>query len=125
MQGTAIFYTPDSVTQADDSLCPRMFDVTADQAREMSAAYLVMWTATDERFAYGIKVPGPETLFFWQRERIINPWAFFRPLDEYPVRQDSGYGGGDRPAPAGRESGDGVPRTDLSPDAARLFDAFD
>lgn len=124
MLGTAIFYTPDPATEASDELCPRMFDVTADQAREMSAEHLVMWTTTDERFAYGIKVPGPETLFFWQRRQIINPWAFFRPLNEYPVRQDCGHGGGDRPAPVGGESVDRVSGSDLSSDAARLFDAF-
>jgi len=125
MLGTAIFYTPDPATQADDSLCPRLYDVTVEQAREMSAAYLVMWTATDERFAYGIKVPGPATRFFWRRSEIINPWAFFRPLDERPVRKDSGHGGGDRPYALGGQGGDAVPRTDVSPDAARLFDAFD
>lgn len=125
MTGVAIFYTPDSAHEASDELCPRVYGVTLEQAQEMSAEHLVMWTATDERFAYGIKVPGPDTRFFWQRSEIVNPWAFFRPLDPRPVRQDCGHGGGDRHDAVGGPGGDPVPRTDVSPDAARLFDAFD
>lgn len=125
MTGVAVFYTPDSANEARDGLCPRVYDVTVDQARDMSAEHLVMWTATDERFAYGIKVPSPDTRFFWQRSEVVNPWAFFRPLDERPVRQNSGHGGGDRHDAVGGQGGDPVPRTDVSPDAARLFDAFD
>jgi len=123
MDGLAIFYTPDSATQADDALCPRMEGVTVEQAREMSANYLVMWTATNERFGYGIKVPAPDTRFFWQRSEVINPWAFFRPLDDRPIRP--GVGGRDRPASADGQGDPGASLWEASPDAARLFDAFD
>lgn len=123
MDGTAIFYSPDPATQASDELCPRMEAVTVEQAQEMSADHLVMWTATNERFGYGIKVPAPDTRFFWQRSEVINPWAFFRALDDRPVRP--GVGGRDRPAPADGEGDPSPPLREASPDAARLFDAFD
>lgn len=121
MIGVAVFYTPDSAKEAGDELCPRMYDVPLEQARNMSAEHLVMWTATDERFAYGIKVPSPDTRFFWQRTEVINPWALFKPLAPYPVRNRSA----DRHDAAGRESGEPAPLRETSSDAARLFDAFD
>lgn len=121
MTGVAVFYTPDSANEARDDLCPRVYDVSLEQAREMSADYLVMWTATDERFAYGIKVPSPDTRFFWQRAEVVNPWAFFKPLAPYPIRDRSA----DRHDAAGREGGEPAVLRETTPDAARLFDAFD
>ncbi|USN15079.1 hypothetical protein LESZY_00450 [Brevundimonas phage vB_BpoS-Leszy] len=123
MTGVAVFYTPDSANEARDDLCPRMYGVTLEQAREMSADYLVMWTATNERFAYGIKVPSPDTRFFWQRSEIVNPWAFFRPLDPYPVRSEPRSE--DRHDAAGRQGAERPALREITPDAARLFDAFD
>lgn len=87
-----VFYHPDPATDPDGRTEPRMFGLTVEQAAAYCGDYLVMWSPNYERFGQLFRTPTPYTRFFYHGREVINPWAFFRPVDPTPETRGTDEG---------------------------------